>query len=122
MASFFAQLWESVFSPGASPQLLVATHVSFVFLTLCLAWLIFLTRNVHFMVLLAISTALWITVTWFVAELRSAELKSNDELAAKPAAAAAADAEPAAAVAVTTARSTGASGASGAAATRSRKV
>ncbi|SCU99702.1 LAMI_0G00276g1_1 [Lachancea mirantina] len=80
MANFLTELWESIFSPGASPQLIIATHVSFACLTVCLGWLIYLTKNVHFMALLVISTLLWITVTWFVSELQNARLASNQDL------------------------------------------
>ncbi|CAR23433.1 Pkr1p [Lachancea thermotolerans CBS 6340] len=80
MANFFEELWRSIFTPGASPQLIVATHVSFFLLTACLSWLIFWTKNIHFIMLLIISTLLWGTVTWFISELKSAQMKDNEEL------------------------------------------
>ncbi|SCU87092.1 LADA_0E01948g1_1 [Lachancea dasiensis] len=81
MGNFFEELWNSIFTPGTSPQLIVATHVSFVLLSCCLGWLIYCTRNLHFVALLTISTLLWITVTWFVNELHYAKLRDNEELA-----------------------------------------
>ena len=81
MASFITALWESVFQPGTSPQLILATHLSFVALLITLAWLIFVTHgNIHFIMLFIIAALLWITVIWFIQELKSAELLSNQEL------------------------------------------
>ncbi|EJS44232.1 pkr1p [Saccharomyces arboricola H-6] len=81
MANFFVKLWESVFEPGTSPQLVIATHVSFVALLLTLMWLIYATNgNIHFYVLFGISLLLWITVIWFISELSLVKLKDNDEL------------------------------------------
>lgn len=79
--SFFQDLWQSIFEPGTSPQLLIATHLSFASLILVLAWLSYATRNVHFFALLAIASILWGLVTWFVNELQQANLRDNDELA-----------------------------------------
>ncbi|EDV11617.1 conserved hypothetical protein [Saccharomyces cerevisiae RM11-1a] len=81
MANFFVRLWESVFEPGTSPQLIIATHVSFVALLLTLIWLIYATNgNIHFYALFCISLLLWITVIWFINELSHVKLKDNDEL------------------------------------------
>ncbi|AQZ09171.1 PKR1 (YMR123W) [Zygosaccharomyces parabailii] len=79
--SFFQDLWQSIFEPGTTPQLLIATHLSFASLILVLAWLSYATRNVHFYALLAIASILWGLVTWFVNELQQANLRDNDELA-----------------------------------------
>ncbi|SMN19175.1 similar to Saccharomyces cerevisiae YMR123W PKR1 V-ATPase assembly factor [Maudiozyma saulgeensis] len=81
MASFVTGLWESVFQPGTSPQLILATHLSFTALLITLAWLIFVTHgNIHFIMLFIIATLLWITVIWFINELKSAQLLSNQQL------------------------------------------
>ncbi|KAG0670784.1 SMK killer toxin resistance protein [Maudiozyma exigua] len=81
MASFITGLWESVFQPGTSPQLILATHLSFSALLITLAWLIFVTSgNIHFIMLFIIATLLWITVIWFISELKSAQLLSNQQL------------------------------------------
>lgn len=81
MASFITGLWESVFQPGTSPQLILATHLSFTALLITLAWLIFVTSgNIHFIMLFVIATLLWITVIWFISELKSAKLLSNQQL------------------------------------------
>lgn len=81
MASFITGLWESVFQPGTSPQLILATHLSFSALLITLAWLIYVTKgNIHFIILFIIATLLWITVIWFISELKSAKLLSNQQL------------------------------------------
>ncbi|CCF55483.1 hypothetical protein KAFR_0A00450 [Kazachstania africana CBS 2517] len=79
--SFFVRLWESIFEPGTSPQLIIATHVSFILLLVTLGSLIVITNyNIHFILLFIIASLLWITVIWFVNELKNIDLKSNSEL------------------------------------------
>ncbi|KAH7583063.1 ER protein Pkr1 [Nakaseomyces glabratus] len=78
--SFFTSLWQSIFEPGTSPQLIIATHISFAALLVSLLWLIYSTHIIHFYFLFVIAFLLWITVIWFIAELKSAKLKSNEEL------------------------------------------
>lgn len=81
MASFFVALWESVFQPGTTPQLIIATHVSFLALLATLGWLIHATSgNIHFYALFTIALLLWFTVIWFIQELKSVQLKDNQEL------------------------------------------
>ncbi|CDO96178.1 unnamed protein product [Kluyveromyces dobzhanskii CBS 2104] len=82
MANFVVALWESVFQPGTSPQLVVATHISFFLLLCVLGSQIYLTKNIHFIALTVIATLLWITVTWFIFELNSIKLSSNQDLQA----------------------------------------
>ena len=83
MAHFFVALWESVFQPGTSPQLIIATHISFLLLLTVLGSQIYLTNNVHYYALFTIATLLWITVTWFVSELNQVKLQDNKELESK---------------------------------------
>ncbi|CCE64068.1 hypothetical protein TPHA_0G02320 [Tetrapisispora phaffii CBS 4417] len=79
--SFFVELWNSVFTPGTSPQLIIATNLSFLALIITLIWLIVQTNgNIHFIILLSIATILWITVIWFINELKSVKLMTNEEL------------------------------------------
>lgn len=80
MANFFASLWESIFTPGTTPQLIIATHISFFLLGCLLVWLIVLTNSIHFYALLTIALLLWAIVTWFISELNQLKLKSNQEL------------------------------------------
>ncbi len=79
--SFFADLWKSVFEPGANSALVQATHGSFFLLTLSLIWMIYTTHSIHFINLLVISSLLWMSVIWFLSELKQAKLKSNEEIA-----------------------------------------
>lgn len=81
MANFFVALWESVFQPGTTPQLIIATHVSFLALLATLGWLIHATSgNIHFYALFTIALFLWFTVIWFIQELKNVQLKNNQEL------------------------------------------
>lgn len=73
MASFFEELWNSVFVPGPTSTLLVATNASFACLQLVLLGLLLATYSVHFIVLSLISGGLWWSINWFVAELLSAK-------------------------------------------------
>lgn len=51
MSKFFEDLWESIFTPGPTPSLLIATNVSFFFLQIVLGALLVATYSVHFVVL-----------------------------------------------------------------------
>lgn len=81
MSSFATGLWNSVFQPGTTPQLIIATHCSFVALLVTLMWLIYATSgNIHFFALFFIALLLWGSVIWFIQELKGAKLMSNEEL------------------------------------------
>lgn len=116
MANFFVALWESIFQPGTTPQLILATHLSFFALLCTLGWLIYATSgNGHFYALFFIASCLWVSVIWFIQELKGADLRENKELG-KPETPAAETDEPAA---KTTAK---ASGPPRSSTVRSRKV
>lgn len=68
--SFIVELWNSVFTPGLTPTLVLATHITFAFLLLTLSVFVFLTRSIHLVNLLVISILLWVTLTWFINELK----------------------------------------------------
>jgi hypothetical protein len=70
MASFFQDLWESIFTPGPTPTLLVATNVTFAALQLVLAILLFATWSIHFTVLSVLCGGLWWSINWFARELK----------------------------------------------------
>jgi hypothetical protein len=78
MATFFENLWNSIFTPGATPTLLIATNASFGTLQIVLALLFWATYSVHFVVLSFLCAGLWWGVNWFAAELRKAE-KAEEE-------------------------------------------
>ncbi|KAK0632539.1 ER protein Pkr1-domain-containing protein [Immersiella caudata] len=70
MASFVQDLWESIFTPGPTPTLLIATNVTFAVLQVVLAGLLIATYSVHFVVLSVLSGGLWAAINWFANELK----------------------------------------------------
>ena len=83
MSQFFQDLWESIFTPGPTPSLLVASNVTFACLQLVLLVLLVATYSVHFIVLSSLCAGLWWAVNWFAAELQAAQRaeKEADERA-----------------------------------------
>ncbi|KAK9465279.1 ER protein Pkr1-domain-containing protein [Lipomyces arxii] len=71
MASFFGELWESIFTPGTTPTLVKATHYSFAALIVTLVVLCAVTFNKHFFFLTIIALCLWGAITWFIGELEA---------------------------------------------------
>ena len=71
--NFLVALWSSVFTPGPTPPLLLATNVTFAALQLVLFALLIATYSVHFFALSLISSALWWSINWFARELRANE-------------------------------------------------
>jgi hypothetical protein len=78
MATFMVNLWESVFTPGTTPTLLIATNATFAALQIVLAALLFFSYSIHFVVLSTLSASLWWSINWFAAELQKAE-KAEEE-------------------------------------------
>jgi hypothetical protein len=78
MATFFENLWQSIFTPGTTPTLLIATNATFASLQLVLGLLLVATRSIHFVVLSAICGGLWWAINWFALELKKAE-KAEEE-------------------------------------------
>src|SRR5690348_5349133 len=70
MASFVQELWESIFTPGPTPTLLIATNVTFAALQIVLAGLLIATYSIHFVVLSILSGGLWAAINWFAKELK----------------------------------------------------
>src|ERR1700759_4187577 len=77
-SSFFEDLWNSIFTPGPTPTLLVATNVTFGALQLVLGILLATTRSIHFIVLSGLCAGLWWAINWFAEELRKEE-KAEEE-------------------------------------------
>ncbi|AEO65446.1 uncharacterized protein THITE_2169983 [Thermothielavioides terrestris NRRL 8126] len=88
MASFFVGLWESIFTPGPTPTLLVTTNVTFAALQVVLAALLLATYSVHFLVLSGLCGGLWAAINWFARELKAHQLQEEEKarraLAARP--------------------------------------
>lgn len=89
MSQFFQDLWESIFTPGPTPSLLIATNVTFAALQFVLAALLLATYSIHFVILSFLSAGLWWAINWFARELQAnhdKELKEKARAARKTAA------------------------------------
>ncbi|GAB1311400.1 SMK killer toxin resistance protein [Madurella fahalii] len=84
MASFIQGLWESIFTPGPTPTLLVATNVTFAALQVVLAGLLFATYSVHFMVLSVLCGGLWAAINWFARELKEHQIQEEEKARRAP--------------------------------------
>ncbi|KAL8660091.1 MAG: hypothetical protein Q9226_000083 [Calogaya cf. arnoldii] len=73
MTTFITDLFVSIFTPGPTPTLLVATNVSFAALQLVFLALLILTYSIHFIVLSVLCGGLWWSINWFAAELEIAK-------------------------------------------------
>ncbi|KAL9030398.1 MAG: hypothetical protein Q9196_001478 [Gyalolechia fulgens] len=78
MASFLTDLFTSIFTPGPTHSLLVATNVSFAALQAIFFILLLLTSSVHFIVLSVLCAGLWWSINWFAAELEAARQKERE--------------------------------------------
>lgn len=78
MASFFENLWESIFTPGPTPTLLVATNASFAALQVLLFAMLVATYSIHFFILSFLCGGLWWAINWFAAEIRAAQAKEEE--------------------------------------------
>jgi hypothetical protein len=79
MASkFFEDLWESIFTPGPTPTLLIATNASFGALQLLFFALFVATYSIHFVILSFLTGGLWYGINWFAKEIRIAQ-KAEEE-------------------------------------------
>ena len=78
MATFLSDLFNSIFTPGPTPSIIVATNASFAALQLILLVLLILTYSVHFVVLSILSGGLWWAINWFVTELEAANEKEKE--------------------------------------------
>lgn len=79
MANFFEELWNSVFTPGTTPTLLVATNASFGALQFLLLILLIATYSIHFFILSLLCAGLWYAINWFARELQIEHAKAAKE-------------------------------------------
>lgn len=79
MADFMIDLWTSVFTPGPTPTLLIATNVTFAALLALLLALLFATASIHFAVLAVLAVGLWASVNWFAAEVMRVRALEQDK-------------------------------------------
>lgn len=75
---FFEDLWESIFTPGPTPSLLIATNASFAALQLLFFALFVGTYSIHFVILSFLTGGLWYGINWFAKEIRIAQ-KAEEE-------------------------------------------
>ena len=73
MASFVEELWSSVFTPGPTPTLLIATNATFAALQVVLFSLLIATYSIHFVVLSVLSGSLWYSINWFAREVKQVQ-------------------------------------------------
>lgn len=79
MASFLTELFQSIFTPGPTPTLLVATNVAFACLQAVLLLLLIGTYSIHFAILSFLSAGLWWAINWFVSELKAAQAVEDEK-------------------------------------------
>ncbi|KAK2750600.1 SMK killer toxin resistance protein [Myotisia sp. PD_48] len=79
MASFAENLWSSIFTPGATPTLLIATNVTFAALQLLFFALLIATYSIHFIILSFLCAALWASINWFASEIETARLEEEQK-------------------------------------------
>lgn len=72
-------LWESIFTPGPTPTILIATNVSFGALQIVLLALLLATSSVHFAVLSVLCAGLWWAINWFARELAIAQAAAAEQ-------------------------------------------
>jgi hypothetical protein len=73
MSAFITDLFQSIFTPGPTHTLLVATNVTFACLQIVLLLLLIGTYSIHFVILSFLSAGLWWAINWFATELKVAE-------------------------------------------------
>ncbi|KKK17941.1 hypothetical protein AOCH_006939 [Aspergillus ochraceoroseus] len=79
MGSFMEELWSSIFTPGPTPTLLIATNVTFAALQVLLLALLIATYSIHFVVLSVLSGSLWYSINWFAQEVKAAQAASTQK-------------------------------------------
>ena len=77
MAAFITDLISSIFTPGPTPSIIIATNGSFAALQIVLFVLLILTHSIHFVVLSFLCAGLWWAINWFVTELEAANQKEK---------------------------------------------
>ncbi|KPI39428.1 V-type ATPase assembly factor PKR1 [Cyphellophora attinorum] len=83
MASFMVSLWESIFTPGPTPTLLIATNATFGALQLLLVILLFFTGSIHFAILSVLCGGLWFGINWFAKEVAAAKAAEDADASEK---------------------------------------
>jgi len=79
MSAFLTDLFQSIFTPGPTPTLLVATNIAFACLQVVLLLLLIATYSIHFAILSFLSAGLWWAINWFVTELKAAQAVEDEK-------------------------------------------
>ncbi|KAL2065127.1 hypothetical protein VTL71DRAFT_4267 [Oculimacula yallundae] len=79
MSAFFTELAQSIFTPGPTPTLLIATNVTFACLQVVLLLLLLATFSIHFIALSLLSAGLWWSINWFVSELKAVQASEEQK-------------------------------------------
>jgi len=79
MTTFIEDLWTSIFTPGPTSTLLLATNVSFGALQTVLLALLIATYSIHFLVLSVLSAGLWWSINWFAVEVAAVRAAEEEE-------------------------------------------
>lgn len=72
-------LMNSIFTPGPTSSLVLATNVSFACLQATLFALLVATYSIHFFILSIICMGLWTAINWFVKELAIHEAQQKEK-------------------------------------------
>lgn len=72
-------LMNSIFTPGPTSSLVLATNVSFACLQVTLFALLVATYSIHFFILSIICGGLWAAINWFVKELAIHEAQQKEK-------------------------------------------
>ncbi|PGH18974.1 hypothetical protein AJ79_00007 [Helicocarpus griseus UAMH5409] len=83
MASFIEDLWSSIFTPGATPTLLIATNATFAVLQVLLFALLVATYSIHFVILSFLCGSLWWAINWFVKEVELSRAQAEPATASR---------------------------------------
>lgn len=79
MASFVQNLWESIFTAGPTPTLLMATNATFAALQVVLTALLIATYSIHFVILSVLCGGLWVAINWFAGELKKHQEQEEEK-------------------------------------------
>ncbi|WBW71979.1 ER membrane V-ATPase assembly factor Pkr1 [Schizosaccharomyces osmophilus] len=77
MASYFQELWQSVFTPGVTPVLAKSAHAACAVLAALFLALYISTKSIHCIILLLLTLCLWLSLTWFLVELAHSRVQGN---------------------------------------------
>ncbi|EPY54126.1 V-ATPase assembly factor Pkr1 [Schizosaccharomyces cryophilus OY26] len=75
MASYFQELWQSIFTPGVTPVLAKSAHIACAALAVLFLALYISTKSIHCIILLVLTLCLWLSLIWFLVELAHSRMQ-----------------------------------------------